>query len=178
MENPQNNQVCRKHKANSPTLNLNVNSRPVLLRLCTVMIVGSLYGLFQIDSIREKQQWGKKKKKNILRFVKQQLLEMQCQSGPGLGLRLGQQLWIHTRLEIIHFSANSNNFFAVHTINEKNGAWRVIWTGSCLRKARRGPLCLYCGPAGRKPQPQTGQYGCLQTYKKYSATLTRTQRPA
>lgn len=66
MENPQNNQICRKHKTNSPTLKLNVNSRPVLLRLCTVMIVirvvGSLYGLFQIDSIQEKQHWGKKKK--------------------------------------------------------------------------------------------------------------------
>lgn len=57
MENPQNNQVCRKHKANSPTLNRSVNSR--LLRLCTVMIVirvvGRLYGLFQIDLIQEKQ---------------------------------------------------------------------------------------------------------------------------
>lgn len=52
-------------------------------------VVGSLYGLFQIDLIQEQHWVGGGP--NILGFVKQQLLEMRCQSGPGLGLRLGQQ---------------------------------------------------------------------------------------
>lgn len=104
--------------------------------------------------------------------MKQQSLEVRCQSGPGLGLRLGQQPWIRTRLEIRNFSANSNNyfvfvFFFAYNTWKKSGAWREIWTGSCLRKARRGPLGLDCvGLLGGQPQPQTGQYGCLQTYKR------------
>lgn len=61
-------------------------------------------------SKKKKQHWGKKIK-TFEDFVKQQLLEVRCQSGPGLGLRLGQQPWIRTRQKIRNFSANSNNFF-------------------------------------------------------------------
>lgn len=44
---------------------------------------------FGFDLMREKQHWGKKKKKNILRFVTQQLLEMRCQSGAWSGTEAG-----------------------------------------------------------------------------------------
>lgn len=85
--------------------------------MIVIRVVGSLYGLFQIDSIRDKQHWGKKKKKQKhFKICETTVAGAAVSEWPWSGTEAGTAA---VQLKTINFSANSNNFFVLHKINEK-----------------------------------------------------------